>query len=62
MKHVLVAVVALVSCTTSSRFNATKLRDPAKTGLATAESTAYPYPSIYRNVGTVGVDTTIKSH
>lgn len=60
-KAFLVALV-LVSCTTSSKINSTKQHGPARISAAVAESTAYPYPSVYRNVGTVTVDTISKRH
>jgi hypothetical protein len=62
MKKVLVAAMALVSCTTSAKINSTRQHTPTRIDPATAERTAYTYPSVYLNVGTVTVDTISKSH
>jgi hypothetical protein len=62
MKKAIVVAMTLASCTTSSKINAVRQRNQARISSATAESTAYRFPSIYTNVGTVVPDTTVKSH
>ena len=63
MKRVIAVAIVFASCTTSSKINAVKQRNQARMSSSTAQSAGYPYPSIYRNVGTVvPVDTTVKAH
>jgi hypothetical protein len=62
MNKVFLVAMALVSCTTSSKINSAKQHGPTRIDSATAERTAYTYPSVYLNVGTVTVDTISKSH
>jgi hypothetical protein len=55
-------VLVFASCKANSKFSSAKQQRPARMSAAMAESTGYPYPSVYRNVGTVTLDTVARSH
>jgi len=58
MKNFFLACVAFIACTPASKVTSTKIND--STSHAMANSTGEAYPTIYKNIGYVSSDTTVK--